>query len=484
MSLKKIFTGITVTMLLISSLSTFGRQGFASISGNYKFINDGDIVTLTTNRFGNVSFGDGEETYVCTVIKHAFHFKINCTNEPLYFKLSIREKNGSYKSLNEYRKLGLFGYYLESGDRVWLTKKNNTVRFRGNGAGKFRVIQQLGILRQQFGKHSWGIPEKADLYFMSQDSMTIKSMAFLSNQEQSLSTKIRGLLKSSIIGTWYLKANVLEPMTDSMRTIAVKSLRSYKNPYSKIILNYIESQYNPLFSCTDEFAQGIIEQYKNDSCYMVFKKFDTKRCYDYLLRNFSGDFLDRLVTTLLYDRRVEPEDNSGLIVDALDRVRNSDYKNVLLQLKASNLVGAKAYDFSLSDSLESIHTLSEFKGKVVFIDFWFTGCGNCIKVNPLLARIEKKFEGRQVIFLSVNLDKARKTWIKSIQSGKYTTPYATNLYTDNLAFNHPISKFYNVTDGPTLIMIDKYGKMMIRPIDPRKDEGRNIEYLINKAIAN
>ena len=48
------------------------------------------------------------------------------------------------------------------------------------------------------------------------------------------------------------------------------------------------------------------------------------------------------------------------------------------KLKAK-ISGKYAYNFNLPDTLSKRVQLSEFKGKVVFIDFWYTGCTNCVE---------------------------------------------------------------------------------------------------------
>jgi thiol-disulfide isomerase/thioredoxin len=131
------------------------------------------------------------------------------------------------------------------------------------------------------------------------------------------------------------------------------------------------------------------------------------------------------------------------------------------------------------DEKGKVHRLSDYRGKTVLLDFWYTGCGNCIKVQPYLRKIEAKMRKRPVVFLSVNVDKSRVQWLKSVASGEYTTSDVVNLYTSGQQLKHPICRFFAIDSYPTLILIDPKGRLIRNPEDPRKDEGKDLEQLIS-----
>jgi thiol-disulfide isomerase/thioredoxin len=203
-----------------------------------------------------------------------------------------------------------------------------------------------------------------------------------------------------------------------------------------------------------------------------------------LFSHYNGALRERLITNLLYNYRTNPQDLAFLIKDALSFVRKEDFKVILEKLQSSRIKGATAYNFSLPDSEGKMHTLSEYRGKAVFIDFWFTGCGNCVRIAPYLTEIEQHFKGKPVVFVSVNVDQDKQQWLRSIKSGKYSSKYVTNLYTNGLGLEHPICRYYNIDGYPTLILINKQGYLLNNPIDPRKDNGRNLISLINQEINN
>jgi thiol-disulfide isomerase/thioredoxin len=49
-------------------------------------------------------------------------------------------------------------------------------------------------------------------------------------------------------------------------------------------------------------------------------------------------------------------------------------------------------------------TLADFRGKVVFLNFWSTSCGPCIAEMPGIERLQESLKGEPVAFLAVALD--------------------------------------------------------------------------------
>lgn len=127
----------------------------------------------------------------------------------------------------------------------------------------------------------------------------------------------------------------------------------------------------------------------------------------------------------------------------------------------------KAFNFSLSDANGRIYHLTDFKDKVVIMDFWFTGCGHCkvLKSNmdPILDSLKAN---DNLLIVSVGLDKKRDAWLKSLKEGSYTHEDGLNLYTDGLGFDHPLPKYYGFISAPQLLVIDKSGTV-VPVVQPR-----------------
>jgi thiol-disulfide isomerase/thioredoxin len=67
--------------------------------------------------------------------------------------------------------------------------------------------------------------------------------------------------------------------------------------------------------------------------------------------------------------------------------------------------GQPAYNFELSDFNGNKVKLSDFKGKVVYIDFWSTSCGPCrASIERYGKQMEQAFKGTDVVLLYVALE--------------------------------------------------------------------------------
>ena len=65
-------------------------------------------------------------------------------------------------------------------------------------------------------------------------------------------------------------------------------------------------------------------------------------------------------------------------------------------------VGDPAPDWKLSDPQGRTHSLSDYRGRVVVLDFWATWCAPCFKVMPRMEKLHQKYKGQGVVVFGVN----------------------------------------------------------------------------------
>jgi len=120
-------------------------------------------------------------------------------------------------------------------------------------------------------------------------------------------------------------------------------------------------------------------------------------------------------------------------------------------------VGQPAFNFELPDTGNKKVKLSDFKGKVVFVDFWYTGCENCAYYYAnVLSKVEEIYKGNpNVVFITICIDRNKDSWVKSVNSKAYTSPTAINLFTDGKGQNVEAIKYFNVLAYPSPFIIDK-----------------------------
>jgi thiol-disulfide isomerase/thioredoxin len=185
--------------------------------------------------------------------------------------------------------------------------------------------------------------------------------------------------------------------------------------------------------------------------------------YDYLKTKFTGSIGDFIIASYLLDR---PKGDTGDFKTAL---LNSIIvvKDKFLNTKLRELYTALDYNTATKPHVfEDIEgkrrSLSEWKGKVILIDFWFNGCVHCKHFSKVFEeKILPVFkDNHDVIFIGMNTDKEKKKWIDGIKSKEYTSDSTVNLSTLGQGFSHPFPKMFNIVGAPVLFLIGKDGSLI------------------------
>ncbi len=111
-----------------------------------------------------------------------------------------------------------------------------------------------------------------------------------------------------------------------------------------------------------------------------------------------------------------------------------------------------APDFALTDSKGAPLRLSDFKGKVVLLDFWATWCGGCKVEIPWYVEFDKKYKGQGLAVVGVSMDDGGWKVVQPFLQQKGIN-YPVVIGNDDLA------KRYDLTSMPMTLLIDRNGKI-------------------------
>lgn len=121
-----------------------------------------------------------------------------------------------------------------------------------------------------------------------------------------------------------------------------------------------------------------------------------------------------------------------------------------------------APNFSLPDLNGQKIELKDYRGKVVFLNFWATWCLTCEEEMPSMEKLYQKYKGNSFEMLTISIDKEGKQAV---------APYTKKFSLTFSALLDPKSKvanLYRTTGVPETFIINKEGFIIHKAIGPRK----------------
>ncbi len=113
--------------------------------------------------------------------------------------------------------------------------------------------------------------------------------------------------------------------------------------------------------------------------------------------------------------------------------------------------GAPAPDFTLKDLNGKKHSLSEYRGQVVLLNFWATWCGPCVHEMPSMESLSQKLKEDDFVILAVSLDRGNLGRVKEFVK-KHHLSFPVLLSPDG-----KIQKLYPTSAIPVSLLINKDG---------------------------
>lgn len=119
--------------------------------------------------------------------------------------------------------------------------------------------------------------------------------------------------------------------------------------------------------------------------------------------------------------------------------------------------GKAAPEFTLKNIEGKQVSLSDFRGKVVFMDFWASWCPPCLKQVPHAKKLQEKLKGQPVVFLYISVDQNAKMWKRAVERKQIK-----GIHLNAPGVKNSVTNAYNVRAFPHYIIIDKEGKIWHR----------------------
>lgn len=136
--------------------------------------------------------------------------------------------------------------------------------------------------------------------------------------------------------------------------------------------------------------------------------------------------------------------------------------------KNEKMKGQPSPSFAYENFKGGTTKLEDFKGKYVYIDVWATWCGPCRQEIPFLQKVEEKYHGKKIEFVSISVDqmKDHEKWKKMVTEKSLG---GIQLFADK-DWSSAFVQAYGINSIPRFLLIGPDGKVIdpdaARPSDP------------------
>jgi len=121
--------------------------------------------------------------------------------------------------------------------------------------------------------------------------------------------------------------------------------------------------------------------------------------------------------------------------------------------------------------------LADYKGKVVLLTFWFPGCGPCRAEFPHFENVLKRFQGKNIVYLAVNVDPIQDDYVLPFLQG---TGYS---FVPLRGTAEWAAQTYKVSGQPTNFLIDGHGRIVFSNFQISENNERKLELMIASMLA-
>lgn len=231
-------------------------------------------------------------------------------------------------------------------------------------------------------------------------------------------------------------------------------LNSIKTKYRNIYQELIIAKKEYLKASTE--AEKDISIQKQNELIGLLQPEIKEDFYEYI--SFIREHPDSYVSAyfLFSPARDLPSDSTKAMLLALTpRVQQSKFGRQMIEFinrKEINAIGDIPYIFTAKDINDKNISLADFKGKLVYIDFWASWCVPCRKEIPHIKSIADQYSKAGLEIITISIDKEVIAWKKAIETEKIFSWH-------NILVTKEIEKNYENVNNPipSGILISKEG---------------------------
>jgi thiol-disulfide isomerase/thioredoxin len=403
-----------------------------------------------------------------------FRFVINSLKKPFYYYITARSQ-GVVKKITRSSIDAPLYFIGAPGDSLGLHGRTGQVYYTGHGSDKHNFQQRFSDSASVWFRKYRLRPELNAGNYMSVTQHTSEKLmellhvelSFLRSWKAKIEPNIYNALYANMVGVRAAGQLLLKENAESALARYYKSDTLAHN--RQLISTWVAGALRaPVFQ-QDFKKTNLVPIQLID--YLVIRESGSgseRRSETTVEKIFSnhGNFSDELIAAYVFSNYNLFNNPAKIAARAARLIHNVGLRKAIQSI-ASAMSENVYTDASAIDTKGKTHHLSEYKGKVLFVDFWFNGCGGCSSfyLTSLKHVEDALIDSPDYVFISVSVDSDKSRWHEGIASGLYTSSKAINLYLDEKR-QKPFLDVFKVNAYPTYAIVDRNG--MIRLLTSNK----------------
>ncbi len=396
------------------------------------------------------------------------------------FKKEIKvNEDGTFKDTLRLKNDGIYTYrispeqttfYLKSGDNISLTidtkQFDETIQYKGIGAERNNYKAKIFLLNETIEESFKLIPEE---FFKLIPEEFLNKINAHKNEISELLKEVKEtdstFLEMATKENHYEYLSALQRYPFNHQEInKLDSIPSLPKDFFKE-LNEISLDNEIDFLKFDSYRNIVISNIYTETTKAVDQD-TTKTFHQEFLNNVkelkSPEIRNELIGILSLQFNANTPHIEEIYKDMMALSTDEKFKTEMTSSFEKMMKLGKGKPSPLFENYENIKggttSLSDFKGKYVYIDVWATWCQPCLREIPALKEIEKEYHGKNIEFVSISVDrnKAHDTWKKMIAQKKLS---GVQLFADK-SFRSEFVFEYAINAIPRFILIDPNGNII------------------------
>jgi peroxiredoxin len=190
------------------------------------------------------------------------------------------------------------------------------------------------------------------------------------------------------------------------------------------------------------------------------------------------DVLDNTEKGIAMIRQIKKDYPNTAVGRDADRIIDSIQQNEEgRKIRRTLTNGAQFPDFSGKDLLGNPLSVTQYKGKLVLVEFWATWCAPCVAELPNIIKAYNKHHAEGFEVIGVSFDFAQDE--QKLKSFLKTKDFPWAQYFEGKGFQNKLAAKYGIDSIPATFLLDRQGRIIAQDL-----HGEALEEALTKALTN